>query len=206
MNRILLIAVVGAVAALGVRLAKAVPPPPQPGNGTATTAKENNGNAESLDVRYARAQVALAEANLKKVSSMNQRVAGAVSGDVVRAYELDLEVAKLQLQVAQGGPESQFDIWLARAEAGEKYAQTLWRGATAANQHAAGAVDPNEVERLRLSAELAKLEVERGHALVHATPEAKLAWQLDLLNGQLHQVMEELRQTVPSSRVYLYER
>ena len=150
--------------------------------------------------------MALAEANLNKVRGMNQRVPGAVSGDVVRAYELDLEVARLQLQVASGGPEKQFDVWLARAEAAEKYAQSLWRGATAANSHVAGAVDPGEIERLRASADLASLELERGHAVAHGSPEAKLAWELDLLNGQLHRVMEELRQTVPSSRVYLFDR
>lgn len=206
MYKILLILAVATGAACGAGSAIAVPPPPDPGDGTATAAKTDHEKSENLNVRYAQAEVALAEANLNKVRGMNERVPGAVSGDVVRAYELDLEVAKLQLQVASGGPEKQFDVWLARAEAAAKYAQSRSRGALAANARVKGAVDPSEVERLQASAELASLEVERGHAVAKGTPEAKLAWQLDLLNGQLHRVMEELRQTVPSSRVYLYDR
>ena len=170
MKKFLLIAAIATAAAVGAGLATAVPPPPEPGDGTVI--KSDNQHKDSLDVRYARAEVALAEANLNKVQSMNQRVPGAVSGDVVRAYELDLEVAKLQLEVASGGPEKQFDVWLARAEAAAKYAQSRWRGATLANARVKGAVDPSEVVRLEASAELANLEVERGHAVAYGTRDA----------------------------------
>jgi hypothetical protein len=192
--------VMGLAAAFGfiaIQLAVAIPPPPPPGNG----------QPEPLAIRYARAEVALAEAGLNKVEGMNKRVRGAVSGDVAHAYQRDLDIAKLQLQVALGeNKKTEFDVWLRRAESAAGDAEMLWRGAVAANQRAAGAVDSLEVERLRQVFQLAKLELERGQNVAQGTAEARLAWQLEFVNGQVERALDQLRQSTPSSRVYLFDR
>jgi hypothetical protein len=192
--------VMGLAAAFGfiaIQLAVAIPPPPPPGNG----------QPEPLAIRYARAEVALAEAGLNKVEGMNKRVRGAVSGDVAHAYQRDLEIAKLQLQVALSeNRKTEFDVWLRRAESATTDAEMLWRGAVAANQRAAGAVDSLEVERLRQVFQLAKLELERGQSVAQGTAEARLAWQLEFVNGQVERALDQLRQSTPSSRVYLFDR
>jgi hypothetical protein len=171
---------------LGSRLAGATQPAPPP----------SDGQPESLNVRYARTQVELVEASLKKIEATNKRVNREVSADVTYAYQQDLDVAKLQLQVALGGgPKNSFDVWLRRAENAAAYAEALWRGAAAANRRAAGAVDPLEIERLRLVFDLTRLELEQGRAVAHASTEDKLQWQLDFVNSQIERAMDEMRQS-----------
>jgi hypothetical protein len=182
---------------LGYQLAGAIPPAPEPGNGT----------PEPLEVRYARAEVDLAEASLARIEATNKRVNRAISGDVARAYARDLDIAKLQLQVALGGSKkTDFDVWLRRAESAAADAELLWRSAAAANQRTAGAVEPLEVDRLRRVSDLAKLQFERGQSVTSGSAEARLRWQLDFVSGQLDRAMEQLRQNTPNSRVYLFDR
>ena len=179
---------------LGYQLARAVPPakdapPPD--------------QAESLDVRYARAQVALAEANLKRLQEMNLKVANSVSADTLISFQRDLGVAQAELRAALSGDAAQqFDIWLRRADAAVGYAEVQWQGAVAANARVAGVISPTDVERRRLRLELNRLELERGEALVHGTAEQKLAWQLSLINNELRQLKDDVRQTVPTAPIY----
>lgn len=55
---------------------------------------------ETVEVRYARAQVQLAEANLKRVEQSNKRLAGSVPNSVVADYQHDVQVAKTRLEEA----------------------------------------------------------------------------------------------------------
>src|SRR5262245_8413113 len=79
--------------------------------------------SESVDVRYARAQLQLAEANLSRVQESNKRVARSVPSSVVAEFQYDVDVAKARLAQATGGrAESAFQVWLRRAEAERKAA------------------------------------------------------------------------------------
>jgi len=185
MNAIRVATVVGGLVFLGYPLAIAVPAPP---------ADENDSGNESIVVRSARIQVALAEANLKRVQSINQRVPNTVSQEAVADYERELETANRQLQrVTSGSNESSFDLWLDRAQAAAKYSETAWRDAVAANQRLPGTMSPIDVERLRLRHELDQLDVDQGRAVAHASPEAKLEWQMNLSNQEVERLKHEVR-------------
>jgi hypothetical protein len=188
----------GGLFLLGYGLAIAVPPPP---------AADNSKEAESLDVQFARMQLALAQASLKDVDALNSRVAKVVSADDVAAYQHDVAVARSQMKAAEdGGANAEFAVWLKRAEAAASYADALWQGAVSANQRASGTIRATEVERLRLSAELAKLEVKRGEAALNGMPQQRTAWQLSLLNDEIQRLKEDVRHTTPSGRVYPFWR
>jgi hypothetical protein len=178
---------------VGYHLARAIPP-------------ENAGRPampESLDIRYARAEVALAEANLKRLQEMNQKVAGAVSADMLVSFQQDLKTAQGELDAAQGGkPDQAFEVWLRRAAAALAYADVQWRGAVAANQRMAGTFSSIDVERRRLRLEVDKLEFERGQALVQGSGEQKLAWELSLMSNEMQRLKEEVRQSVPTTPLY----
>ena len=164
---------------------------------------EHAGGQESLDVRYAQAQVALAEANLKRLREMNQKVAGSVSADTLVSFERDANVARAVLRAAQSGADAdEFDVWLRRADADVGYSAVQWRGAVAANRRVAGVISPTDVERRRLRLEMNRLELQRGQALVHAAADRKLAWQLSLINNEMQQLKDEVRQTVPTAPLY----
>ncbi|MGD9636012.1 MAG: hypothetical protein AB7G28_01745 [Pirellulales bacterium] len=149
-------------------------------------------SGESVDVRYARAQLQLAEANLTRVQESNKRVARSVPSSVVAEYQYDVDVAKARLEQATGGrAASEFQVWLRRAEAEQKAAATNWRSATAANQRVPGTFGELDIERFRLRAEVATLQLERGRLLTNAGREAQLQWEVELLDDQVQRLKEE---------------
>ena len=180
--------------AAGYHLARAFPPaavPPQPQH------------QDSLDVRYAQAQVALAEANLKRLQDMNQKVANVISGDTLVSFQQDVKTAQATLEAAQGrNAGRQFDVWLRRASAAVAFAQVQSRAAVGANQRMAGTFSPIDVERRRLQLEVSQLELERGQAVAQGSAEQKLAWELSLMSNEIQTLKEEVRQTVPSTPLY----
>ena len=169
------------------------------------TAAPAKTDSESVEVRYARAQVELAEANLSRVDEMNKRVAGSAPASVVDEYRDDLNVAKARLEQATAGEAGrEFQVWLKRAKAEERTANAAWAIAKAVNVHLPGTFGSIDVERFRLRAEVARLQVERGSALVDAAPAAQLQWKVDLLDNQVQRLKEESRHRASSIRTYPY--
>lgn len=158
----------------------------------ATTKDTTEVTRESLDVRYARAQLQLAETNLKRLEESNRRMPRAVPSSVVAEYQQDVQVAKARLEQALATrPADGFDVWLYRADAERKTAEMAWKNASAANERAAGTFQPLDLERLRLRAEVARLHWERGRTLVNAGRAAQLQWQIELLENQLQRLEED---------------
>ncbi len=159
--------------------------------------------SESVEVRYARAQLQLAEANLHRVEQVNKRLARSVPNSVVAEYQHDVQVAKTRLeQAAAGRAAGGFQVWLQRAEAERATAEATWKNAAAVNGRAPGTIEPQDVERFRLRAEVAKLQLERGQALVNADRETQLQWEVDMLDNQVQRLKEESSRTNPFIRLY----
>jgi len=167
-----------------------------------TAAPPPAADQESLDVRYARAQLQLAETNLRKVRQMNQRTAGTVPAEVVVEFRQDVEVAQQRLQEAIRGESDSFQAWLHRAESLARSAELQWRNALAANQRTPGTIDATDVERFRLRFEVASLEYQRGQALIGRPREVQLQWQISLLEDQLQRLNREVLRKPPATRYY----
>jgi hypothetical protein len=181
------------LAATLVILAQQVPAePPSPADATA---------AEKLAMEYARAKLQLAEANLKRVEEMNRRVARTVPASVVAEFQSDVEEANVQVRqtASQGG---QFGVWLRRAQSELQAATTRWKAALAGNRRVEGTFGELDVERFRLRAEVARLQLERGRSLLGASREAQLEWQVELLNNEVDRLNEEPSRISPSGRYY----
>jgi hypothetical protein len=172
-----------------------LPPPNRPAtDGKAKAAAERKVAPESLEVRYARAQLKLAEANLSRVQQSNQQMERTVPSSIVAEYQDDVRVAKMQLQqVTSGASAGDLQVWLERATAEKRDAATVWQKATAANRSVPNTFAEIDVERYRLRAEVAKLLLERGQSLVNADREAQLQWQAELLDNQVQRLKEDNR-------------
>ena len=163
--------------------------------------------SESVEVRYARAQMQLAEANLHRVEHSNKRLARSVASSVVAEYQHDVQVAKTRLEQATAGrAANEFQVWLQRAEAERRAAETTWKNATAVNGREPGTFEPLDIERFRLRAEVAKLQLERGQTLVDSGREAQLQWEIDMLDNQVQRLKEESSRTTPFIRFDPYWR
>jgi hypothetical protein len=175
MNVRRLAALVGTVAICGVLAYRAGSPAP------AAEAKQ-----ESFGVRYARAQLGLAEATLRKAQDMNRKIAETIPTAMVAQFTDEVEAAKAQLQSAQrGDDDATFDGWVRQAEFTAQAAETRLKNATQIERRAPGTFVPMDIERFRFSAEIAKLQFERGRSLAKAPLEAKLQWQVDMLHDEM---------------------
>jgi hypothetical protein len=161
--------------------------------------------AENIELRYARAHVQLAEANLDRVEQINKRVARSVPSSVVAEYQDDLKVAKTRLEQAVAGQAAgDLKLWLERAAAEQRTAETSWNVVQAVNRMAPATFGPLEVECYRLRAQVAGLQLERGQALVDADLQAQSQWKMDLLDNQVQRLNEESRRSATNIRTYPY--
>jgi hypothetical protein len=160
---------------------------------------------ESVDVRYARAQLKLAEANLNRVEQSNKQVERAVPSSIVAEYQRDVEVAKTRLAGATADHSpGEFQVWLERADAERRAAETTWKSATSANASVPATFSPLDIKRYRLRAEVAKLQLERGQKLANSSRESQLQWELEVLDNQVQRLKEESRQPLPFPESYPY--
>jgi hypothetical protein len=151
---------------------------------TASAAPE--AKSESVDVRYARAQLQLAEATLRKAQGQNRRVGETISAGLLAQFTDSVQVARAQLQAVENpGEADSLAAWIRRAESAVREAENRWKRAQEVNRLSAGTVAAIDIERLGLTVEIAKLQVERGKALASASNEAKLNWQVDVLNDEI---------------------
>jgi hypothetical protein len=156
---------------------------------------------DTLDLRYAEAQLALARANLTRAESANQRVPNAVSANVVAAYKNDVEVARLRVdKLRAGGPES-IQVWLRAAEVNWKLADSRYRSSLAANQRNANTVNQFDIERYRCRAEVCRLDFERGRAVADQPREKQLEWRISMLNDQIERLNEAVFRSPPTRTI-----
>jgi hypothetical protein len=150
-------------------------------------------NAGTWEQRYARARLGLADAGLRRVELMNQRVANATPASVVAEYRDDVVLARARLSAAQSGESvDAFKFWVQRAAAASRSALEQAAGAEAANRTLPNTVKPPDLARLQGQAEVLKLLAERARQLEGQPAAAQLAWQLEFLQFENEQVHEEL--------------
>lgn len=176
-----------------------------PAQSPATESSATQASERSLDEQYAAAKLKLAEANLAKVAKMNERVANAVPGSIVADYRQDVDVARARVAATERGRADSLAVWLLEAERDAKSAQNAWRDAVAANDRNRGTIDPADVERLKLRAEVLRVNLERGRALADQPRDAQLAWRISALEEQVDQLNETVRRSPPRrpSPVYI---
>jgi hypothetical protein len=154
----------------------------------AWSAEPKGGDAkeESFGTRYARLRLRMAEVALDKAKQMNQKVPGTLPADLMSQFSQDVSVAKVQLQNSTRADGGDLLLgWIARAEMTLNDAKMKLNSATRTEQRTPGTYEPIDIERLRLSAELAQLQLDRGKSLIDASADAKLQWIVDMVDDEL---------------------
>jgi hypothetical protein len=142
-------------------------------------------------VRYAKAQLRLAELRLAKAQEMNRRVARTLAKGVIEQFADDVKFAKSQLEAAQSSGKSDgFTFWVNRAQLELEDREEALQVAVQANERVPGAFRDIDLDRLRAAVELAKLRVERSKELENASEGAKLMWQLSIMAEEINRVDE----------------
>ncbi len=174
-----------------------------PQSEVSTTNPPGRRATESIDVDYCRAQLQLAEADLKRVRSTNQRLPRTVPASVVAEFERDVDIARWRLgQAETGAAGDEFSVWLRSARADLARAESEWNSAVAVNQRSKGTIDAMDVERYRLRKEVYRLQYARGLALVEAPHDAQLGWRIELVTNELKRVKEDTTRRASGARYY----
>jgi multidrug resistance efflux pump len=193
MNARKLAIVLGIVLIAAVELGRAIP--------IVSAAKD--APEENLDVRYAQAQLELAQANLRKVERANERFPKTLSAFVIGEYARDLAIAKAQLENAKrGGDAEMFQTWLERAQSNVKSAESIYENALSTNRRQPNSVDSLDLERLRLRLEVMRLQLQRGQSLAAGSHEQKMQWQITVLNDEVARLKEQTSRISPQNRLY----
>ena len=152
------------------------------------TASKSN-NAESLDVRFARAHLELAKLDLRRAMEANKRIPNLMSAAFFEELRLHAEIDEERLeQCLMGEDADSHQICIRSAEAAVKIAEADLKRKRTRHQRMPSTFSKLHVERAEVSAELAKLNLERAQELDGSEAAwTHLQWQIDELR---HQVLE----------------
>jgi hypothetical protein len=148
---------------------------------------------EPVAVRYARAQLRLAELTLRKARELNRKVPLTIPNPMMAQFADDVTYAKAQLQVAERSKGADvYGSWVERAEVTVRTAEAKLKQASEVDRAVPGTFEPIDMDRFRLGVEIAKLQLERGRSLANASPEDRMQWQLEVLGDGMARLKEQI--------------
>jgi hypothetical protein len=147
-----------------------------------------------LDSRYAQVYRKIAELNLQTALDANKRLPNTVAPAEVDRLRQIVRLAEVQSKAADGGdPTSDQSLTIENDESQVKMTQEALRRTIAANNRAPGVVPRIELERLRLLAELGRLQLAKDK---FAAEEKKAAGEMRKRFTQLEKQVKQLQETV----------
>ncbi len=147
---------------------------------------------EQLSVKYARASLKLAQVELKQALEMNATFPN-LAGFVVERLRANARAAEDQLQLALKPGKSLEEVQLRYAESRAEGAQLRYEVAKKLKQKNPDAVPNLELQRLRLTAQVAKLRSEmwrRGEYQPAFSYQSQ--WQIDMLSDEIIELRKRI--------------
>lgn len=203
MKNLRLLVVVGLVTGLGEVLAQQAAGPDAT-NSQQQTQKNDQNNEHNeaqaaklrheLDIRYVEVYLALAKLELQRALDTNKQIPGTFTNTALDALRLSVQIATAQLQNLQTNQSQRIPAYLISAEANARGAAAAYKRAVAANQQSPGALPATELERLRLTAILAELSLDKAKLVNPNSKLDYLQWQADQIREDLYQLRNRLAQ------------
>lgn len=148
---------------------------------------------KNLEVEFATVVLKMAKVDLQQALDFNRRVSGAYSEAEVERLRNVVKSAEEQVDFAKNTGDKPGAMNLFGAEAALRNAEGNLKKAQETNAQAPGAINETSLEKLRLTAELARLNVAKGRAAVDSgEPLALVQWQLETLRIELWQLRNRL--------------
>jgi hypothetical protein len=191
----------------GILLLAASPALAQSGSQNENTERRSNKatsqeNQDPLEVRFQRLIAQLAKLDLQKAQESNKQVSGTIPADEVERLEQTHRLAQQRLEQIQksGGGDPGVDR-VSQAQANAQIYEENLNKAIAANRRAANSVPALEVERLRVIAELGRLQVERERESAGSNAGiGELQQDIRQLRKELAALKERLDQLSPETK------
>jgi hypothetical protein len=160
-----------------------------------TPAAVANKGQESLNVRYARASLALAKMRLEKAMEGNKRIVGILPDAVIEPLRQVVAISEEQLREALDGTSPSLrEVELRIAKANLIAAEVDWRRAAAVNKAVPGTISDRDIERLQLAIEVARLRLERAQTLPTKFTTVEVQWHLQELTKDVLELRSSVEQ------------
>ena len=143
---------------------------------------------QDLDIRYARLTLALSQLELQRALETNKQVPGTFTRASLVALEQSVIINEEQLKALTQKGGKRIPMFLIAAEANAKATQQQLQRVLTINQQNPGTIAPIDIERLRLTAELANVNLEKARSINPKNEAQFLQWQVDQLREDVYQL------------------
>jgi hypothetical protein len=151
-----------------------------------------------LDSQFIQLLTRMTSNRLAFAKRINEKVPGTVSPDDVVNLEQQLKAMQsLEEETKKLGRVDLFSMQLAQAQVTKTFADMDWKQTSRLMQQSPDAMNPADAELIRLRAELANVNLERGKAVEHKSAQERLDWTLQslfvtvqALQGQVERIDE----------------
>jgi hypothetical protein len=154
----------------------------------------NTGAVGELNMRYAEVYLQMAQLQLQRAIDTNKQVPGTFTNTAVEALRQSVFVAEKQLEMLKNSNGQPVNMFLVSAEVNARSSLAAYNRAKAVNQMSPGAIPPVEIERLRLTAELAKINLEKAKSIGNESSQEFVQWQIDQLREDFFTLRNQLAQ------------
>ncbi len=185
MNGLRLLLVLGLITGLNVSFAQQ--------NQDAAPAANRSSSGE-LNIRYAEIYLELAKVQMQRALDTNKQVPGTFTNTAIEALRQSVYVAEQQVDMLKKSNGRPVNMFLVSAETNMRASAATYTRAKAVNQMSPGAIAPAEIERLRLTAELAKINLEKAKCIGNESSSEYVQWQIDQLREEFFQLRNQLAQ------------
>jgi hypothetical protein len=142
---------------------------------------------------YAELSLKLAEMDLKRATDLNKQVPNTFSPAALEPMQVAVNLAKQRLdQLTEKVNDPLYALYLYAEEAQMKAAELDYRKAVAANEHFPGTMDKDDIEYLRIAAEMAAMRYKHAVQTAGDPEMTRMRWQVE----QLREEVTRLRATV----------
>jgi hypothetical protein len=186
---LLILLAVAANPATAQQPAPSVPPTP-----AANFAASPPPATEDLDVQYAKTYLQCAQLELQRALDTNRQIPGTFTGVSIDALQQAVTLAEGQLAHAMNKDEKKPALFIQSAEQNLQSAEANLKRAEAIHRQRPNAFPATELERLRLTTQLARLTLEKARAADPDHPQQFLQWQIDQLRLEVSQLRNRLAQ------------
>lgn len=135
-----------------------------------------------LDSQFIQLLTRMTNNRLAFAKRINEKVPGTVSPDDVVNLEQELRAMQsLEEETKKLGRVDLFSMQLAQAQVTKTFADMDWKQTSRLMQQSPDAMNPADAELIRLRAELANVNLQRGKAVEHKSAQERLDWTLQSL-------------------------
>ena len=178
--------------------------PLEPGDGDSESTEVAESDADSLDpslainARYAEVYLKIAELNLQTAIESDRRVPNTIPKAEIGRLKQIVSLAESQWKAAKSGEKR--NLAMENDASQVKVTQEALQKAVAANNRAPGTVSQIERDRLRLLAELTRLQLAKDKSAIEAkSTTTELQQRVDHLEKELRELREQVTRLTSSS-------